>query len=175
MTTTREKPRKYSDRTVEYVGERSGELDQDGGETFTGRINYLFSVTGTQDAERRWRNFSTGEVADMISRAEDRYQVKVSRSYLGMLRSGRYTNPSIAVVVALVRFFNDHLREGHPEISVDWLASGSSRARNSPDGAGDLSPLTDQQVRHIAMRAGKMTPDLRKQLIAILDMMDGKK
>ncbi|MEV0178996.1 hypothetical protein AB0I54_06765 [Streptomyces sp. NPDC050625] len=149
---------------------------RDGGESFTGRLNYLFSVAGGPDHENRWRNFGTGEVADTISRPEGRYAVKLSRSYLGMLRSGRYTNPSIAVVVALVRFFNDHLPEGHPEISVDWLTSGSSGTKNpTADGREALSPLADQQVRHIAMRAGKMTPELRNQLIAILDMMDGNK
>ncbi|MER5887520.1 hypothetical protein ABT160_27210 [Streptomyces sp. NPDC001941] len=146
-----------------------------GGETFADRLNYLLSVAGTGDAEHggRWRNFSTGEVADIITRSTDEYPVKLSRSYLGMLRTGRYTNPSITVVLALVRFFNDHLPQGHPEISVDWLASGESRARRE-EPADQLSPLADQQVRHIAMRAGKMTPELRNQLIAILDMMDGK-
>jgi hypothetical protein len=148
---------------------------QGGGESFADRLNYLFSVGGSHDSGNRWQNFSAGEVADLISRSDDRYQVKLSRSYLGMLRSGRYTNPSIAVVIALVRFFNDHLPEGHPGISVDWLASGSSGSKNSGPGKEDLSPVADQQVRHIAMRAGKMTPELRNQLIAILDMMDGKK
>lgn len=147
---------------------------QGGGETFADRLNYLFSIAGIRDAENRWHNFSTGEVADLISRSDDKYRVKLSRSYLGMLRSGRYTNPSIAVVVALVRCFNDHLPEGYPEISVDWLASGASGTRDSTPGNEALSPLADQQIRHIAMRAGKMTPELRNQLIAILDMMDGK-
>lgn len=148
---------------------------QDGQETFAGRLNHLFTVAGTSDGNRStWRTFSTGEVADLITRSTNKYQVKLSRSYLGMLRSGRYTNPSIAVVLALVHFFGDHLPEDHPEISVDWLASGRSQSTRSHAGEEALSPLTDQQVQHIAMRAGKMTPELRNHLIAILDMMDGK-
>ncbi|WP_329119726.1 hypothetical protein [Streptomyces sp. NBC_01465] len=148
---------------------------QDGQETFAGRLNHLFSIAGTRDGDRgTWRTFSTGEVADLITRSTDTYQVKLSRSYLGMLRSGRYTNPSIAVVLALVHFFGEHLPEDHPEISVDWLASGRSQPTHAPAGEEQLSPLNDQQVRHIAMRAGKMTPELRNHLIAILDMMDGK-
>lgn len=144
------------------------------GGTFADRLECLFSTAGHRDSDGRWRNYSTAEVAELIGKLPDKYHVKVSRSYLGMLRSGRYSNPSIAVVVALVRFFNDHLPDGHPEISVDWLASGESHAGGSvPDDEG-LAALTDQQVRHIAMRAGQMTPALRNQLIAILDMMDGK-
>lgn len=147
---------------------------QGGNGTFADRLDYLFSVSGSRDASGRWRGFNTSEAADLISQSPDRYEIKVSRSYLSMLRSGRYTNPSIAVVVALVRFFNDHRPEGHPEISVNWLVSGAADDART-DGDDDLSPVVDQQVRHIAMRAGKMTPELRNQLIAILDMMDRKK
>ncbi|OKK14769.1 hypothetical protein AMK16_29975 [Streptomyces sp. CB00455] len=165
-----------------------------GGESLTGRINHLFSVAGFTDHRGRWQTFGTGEVADLISRSEDRYGVRLSRSYLGMLRSGRYTNPSIAVVMALVRFFNDHRAEGHPEISVDWLTSGATGSdpghgaapeapsapytadgpdpADGPDTADGLGALADRQVRHIALRAGRMTPELRNRLIAILDTME---
>jgi hypothetical protein len=158
------------------LGEMGGSMPRRGGdETLTDRLDYLFSVAGHRDADGRWQTFSTSEVADLISQSQDRYGVKVSRSYLAMLRSGRYANPSIAVVIVLVRFFNDHLPETHPEISVDWLASGTTGTSQPTLGDAELSPLEDQQVRHIAMRAGKMTPELRKQLIAILDMIDGGK
>lgn len=114
-------------------GERSGTLAGHGaGESLTGRINHLFSVAGSRDHRGRWQTFGTGEVADLISRSEGRYGVRLSRSYLAMLRSGRYTNPSIAVVMALVRFVNDHLAEGHPEITVDWLTSGATAAAPAP-------------------------------------------
>lgn len=146
---------------------------QDSGASFAQRLDYVLSVAGYLDAEQHWRGYSTAEAADLISQLPDRYGVKLSRSYLGMLRSGRYANPSIAVVIALVRFFNDHRPGEHPEISVDWLASGAP-ARDPLSDRDGLSPLADQQVRHIAMRAGKMTVELRSQLIAILDMMDGK-
>jgi hypothetical protein len=153
----------------------SGMEHQDGQETFAGRLNHLFSVSGTRDGDRgTWRTFSTGEVADLITRSTGTHQVKLSRSYLGMLRSGRYTNPSIAVVLALVHFFSGHLPEDHPEISVDWLASGRSQSTRPQAGEEPLSLHADQQIQHIAMRAGKMTPELRNHLIAILDMMDGK-
>ncbi|MDT5009819.1 MAG: hypothetical protein QOH57_1436 [Mycobacterium sp.] len=141
-----------------------------GSETFKDRLDYLFSIAGRPDDKGQWRRFSTSEASELISQSQDEYGVKVSRSYLTMLRSGRYTNPSIAVVVLLVRFFNDHRPEAHPEISVDWLASGTTANAGLAD--PELSPLADQQVRHIAMRAGKMTPELRTQLIAILDLMD---
>ncbi|MFI6173274.1 hypothetical protein ACIBCN_41305 [Nocardia sp. NPDC051052] len=145
------------------------------GETFADRLEYLFSTVRYRDADSRWRTFTTGEVADLITQDNDRYRVKMSRSYLGMLRSGRYSNPSIAMVIALVRFFNDHRAEGTPEIGVDWLASGASAAKESTPVDEELSPVEYQQVRHIAMRAGKMTPELRNQLIAILDMLDDQK
>jgi hypothetical protein len=148
-------------------------MPQRGGkETFADRLEYLFSIAGRRNEEGEWRRFSTSEVADLISQSQSRYDIKVSRSYLAMLRSGKYTNPSIAVVIVLVRFFNDHRPEAHPEISVDWLASGTTGTRDDALADANLSPLADQQVRHIAMRAGKMTPELRKQLIAMLDMMD---
>ncbi|MFD6934731.1 hypothetical protein ACFWAP_01055 [Streptomyces goshikiensis] len=161
-------------------GERSGPLGgRGGGESLTGRINHLFSIAGFSDHRGRWQSFGTGEVADLISRSESRYGVRVSRSYLGMLRSGRYTNPSIAVVVALVRFVNDHLIEGHPEITVDWLTSGATAPAPGPaaavgGGTADgLGTLADRQVQHIALRAGRMTPELRDRLIMILDTMEG--
>ncbi|MFG2389847.1 hypothetical protein ACGFYF_13295 [Streptomyces lavendulae] len=167
-----------------HHGERSGPSGRHGGgESLTGRINHLFSIAGFRDDRGRWQTFGTGEVADMISRSEGRYGVRLSRSYLGMLRSGRYTNPSIAVVIALVRFVNDHLAEGHPEITVDWLTSGATAAApGAPAGhftgvGADtdeaLGALADRQVQHIALRAGRMTPELRDRLIAILDTMEG--
>ncbi|MGW5481508.1 hypothetical protein [Streptomyces sp. NPDC004008] len=147
-----------------------------GGESLTGRINHLFSVAGFRDSRGRWQTYGTGEVADLISRSEGRYGVRISRSYLGMLRSGRYTNPSIAVVIALVRFVNDHLPEGHPEITVGWLTSGATApapdASASPFTPDGLGALADRQVQHIALRAGRMTPELRDRLIAILDTME---
>ncbi|MEU8838415.1 hypothetical protein AB0D97_04665 [Streptomyces roseus] len=153
-----------------------------GGESLTGRINHLFSIAGYRNHRGRWQTFGTGEAADLISRSEGRYGVRVSRSYLGMLRSGRYTNPSIAVVIALVRFVNDHLAEGHPEITVDWLTSGTTTAApgtpaghhttGGADPADGLGALADRQVQHIALRAGRMTPELRDRLIAILDAME---
>ncbi|MEU9162339.1 hypothetical protein AB0D29_18950 [Streptomyces sp. NPDC048424] len=162
-------------------GERSGPSGgHGGGESLTGRINHLFSIAGFRDHRGRWQTFGTGEVADLISRSEGRYGVRLSRSYLGMLRSGRYTNPSIAVVIALVRFVNDHLADGHPEITVDWLTSGATPAaagapagHPTADPADGLGALADRQVQHIALRAGRMTPELRDRLIAILDTMEG--
>ncbi|MFF3517670.1 hypothetical protein [Streptomyces sp. NPDC002573] len=147
-----------------------------GGESLTGRINHLFSVAGFRDGRGRWQTYGTGEVADLISRSEGRYGVRISRSYLGMLRSGRYTNPSIAVVIALVRFVNDHLPQDHPEITVGWLTSGATTAAPTAPAshftADGLGALADRQVQHIALRAGRMTPELRDRLIAILDTME---
>ncbi|WP_405486886.1 hypothetical protein [Streptomyces sp. NBC_00096] len=164
-------------------GERGGPTGGHGGESLTGRINHLFSIAGFRDHSGRWQTFGTGEVADLISRSEGRYGVRLSRSYLGMLRSGRYTNPSIAVVIALVRFVNGHLVEGHPEITVDWLTSGATTAASGapagPPTADRAGPaegpgtLADRQVQHIALRAGRMTPELRDRLIGILDTMEG--
>jgi hypothetical protein len=150
---------------------------KEGGSSFTDRLEYLFGIAGYRDQYGVWNTFTTADAAEKIAQLPERYRVKVSRSYLGMLRTGRYANPSIAVVLALVRFFNDHLPEGHRDISVDWLASGAADPVLRPtDSEHELFPeLDDTQVRHIAMRAGEMTPALRAQLIAILDMMDQQK
>jgi transcriptional regulator with XRE-family HTH domain len=135
--------------------------------TLAERLNAWFADAATTDAVGRRREPSTAEVAQAISE-DPSHDVTISRSYLAALRNGSQTNPTISVLAAIVRYFR--ARPMTLPVSVGALIN-----EETADAAGDpdwASALADRQVRSIAMRAGRLTPEMREQLMSIMDALD---
>jgi hypothetical protein len=71
------------------------------------------------------------------------------------------------VLEGLAKFFDDHRPPGTPPITVQWLV-----AQEDPEDELLRQRLADHQVRAIAMRAGAMTPAMRKQLLKMIAILD---
>ncbi|AHI01711.1 XRE family transcriptional regulator [Kutzneria albida] len=135
--------------------------------TLAERLNTLFATVVQVDAHGRRREYSTPHVARTISE-DPAHDTTVSRVYLATLRSGANTNPTIAVIRALAKFFDEHRAPGTPHITAAYLLG------DEPEDAEERelrAKLADRHVRMIAMRAGDMTPAVRKQVLKMIDVL----
>ncbi|MEV8309796.1 hypothetical protein AB0P36_21205 [Streptomyces flavidovirens] len=130
------------------------------------RLNALFAMVRWTDAHGRQREYSTAEVAKAVT-VDPSHPATLSRSYLAMLRNGSHTNPTLSVLEGLAKFFDDHRPSQTPPITVQWLV-----AQEDSEDALLRQRLADHQVRAIAMRAGAMTPAMRKQLLKMIAILD---
>ncbi|MFF1453376.1 hypothetical protein ACFVYF_35360 [Streptomyces sp. NPDC058274] len=135
--------------------------------TLAERLNAWFADAATTDAVGRRREPSTAEVAQAISE-ESSHDVTISRSYLAALRNGSQTNPTISVLAAIVQYFR--ARPMTLPVSVGALIN--EETADAADDPAWASSLADRQVRSIAMRAGQLTPEMREQLLSIMDALD---
>ncbi|MEU0007141.1 hypothetical protein ABZ079_23395 [Streptomyces sp. NPDC006314] len=118
------------------------------------------------DERGRRRAYSTPQVAKAIS-GDPRCGTTVSRVYLATLRSGSNTNPTIAVVRAIARFFDEHRGFDRRPVTAAFLLG-----EDEDDEDRELRRrLADHQVRAIAMRAGDMSPAQRRQVLRMLDVL----
>jgi transcriptional regulator with XRE-family HTH domain len=118
----------------------------------------------------RLREPTTSEVAKAISQNPG-HDVTISRSYLTALRNGSQTNPTMNVLSALVRYFQS--QDMSLPVSVSALISEPTASGAREEKKEERTEtLADRQVRSIAMRAGKLTPELREQLLSIMDVLD---
>lgn len=130
------------------------------------RLNALFAQARRTDATGRQREYSTAEVANAVT-SDPSHGANLSRSYLSMLRNGSHTNPSLNILEGIAKFFDDHRPAGTPSITVQDLV-----AREDPEEELLRQRLADHQVRAIAMRAGAMTPAMRRQLLKMMTVFD---
>ncbi|SHH50963.1 hypothetical protein [Streptomyces sp. 3214.6] len=134
---------------------------------FTQCLNDLFASVTYEDGNGRTQSYSTPYVARKITE-DPSHDTTVSRVYLAALRSGRNVNPTIAVVKAIAKFFDERRAPGMPPITAAYLLGVEE-----VEELEELErKLTDRQVRTIAMRAGEMTPAMRRQLLKMLDALD---
>lgn len=131
---------------------------------FADRLNELFATIGRRDENGVWREFSTPFVARAISE-DPAHATALSRVYLATLRSGSNTNPTIAVVRAIAQFFDAHRAPHDVPVTASYLLG---------EDAEEIEwrrRLADHQVRAIALRAGEMSPQLRRQVLRMLDVL----
>ncbi|WP_199932016.1 hypothetical protein [Streptomyces sp. NRRL S-646] len=142
------------------------EGDQGQQQSLAERLNALFAMARWTDTYGRQREYSTAEVARAIT-ADPSHPATLSRSYLAMLRNGSHTNPTLSVLEGLAKFFDDHRPAGTAPITVQSLL-----AQDDPQDELLRQRLADHQVRAIAMRAGEMTPAMRRQLLKMIAIFD---
>jgi ESX-1-secreted protein regulator len=114
-------------------------------------------------------------LADVAAAVNAEGSAKLSASYLSELRSGRKDNPSIWVVSALARFFGQPIeyflddrdpvasRDDHGDavVAMDRLSS-DDRLRRA---------LDSHDVRRIAMRASRLTPEDRDRVADLIERL----
>ncbi|MGI5428294.1 hypothetical protein [Streptomyces sp. CA-179760] len=141
--------------------------------TLAERLNAWFADAATANAVGRLREPTTSEVAQAISQ-DPSHDVTISRSYLTALRNGSQTNPTVSVLSAIVRYFQT--REMTLPVSVSALISEAAPPAAVQEEKDEWAEaLSDRQVRSIAMRAGRLTPEMREQLLSIMDVLDDPK
>jgi hypothetical protein len=135
--------------------------------TVATRLNELFSTVTWVDDRGRRREYSTPQVAKAIS-DDPTHDTTLSRVYLATLRSGTNANPTVAVLKAVAKFFDERRAAGTAPVTASFLLGEDGPAEDD----GELRrKLADRQVRLIAMRAGDMTPALRRQVLQMLDIL----
>lgn len=140
--------------------------------TVAGRLNQLFATVTWVDDRGRPREYSNPQVAKAIS-DDPSYGTTLSRVYLATLRSGTNANPTVAVLKAIARFFDERRPPGTAPITAAFLLGEDDPIRDDAEARELRDKLADHQVRMIAMRAGDLTPAVRRQVLQMLDILDG--
>jgi hypothetical protein len=138
--------------------------------TVAARLNELFATVTWVDDRGRTREYSTPQVARAIT-DDPAHDTSVSRVYLATLRSGANTNPTVAVLKAIAKFFDERRAPGSAPVTASFLLGEHDPARDDPETRELRRKLADRQVRMIAMRAGDMTPAVRRQVLQMLDIL----
>ncbi|QUQ65873.1 hypothetical protein [Kutzneria sp. CA-103260] len=131
------------------------------------RLNHLFNTT-VKAVDKRGRpvRYSTPEVAAAIS-DDPSHPISISRVTLWKVREGK-ANPTMEKVRAIAKFFDDHRADGAPRVTAAWLLADGDDESGSPDAL----PERAEQVRAIAMRAGRMSPDRLRMLVEMIEVID---
>lgn len=125
------------------------------------RLNHLFAAVRPDGGQE----YSNEQVAAAITRTG----VTISQSYIWQLRKGKKTNPTIKHLQALAGFFGvpvsyflDDEAAGQVNGQLEALQAEQARLAEA---------LERGEVRLMAMRAGELSPERRKQVMDLLDVV----
>lgn len=126
------------------------------------KINRLFESIRPPSGHE----YSNEQVAEGVCR---RGLTTISQSYIWQLRKGKKTNPTISHLQALADFFGvpvayffDDEAAGEVDGKLKALEAQQARMKEAV-GSGD--------VKLMAMRAGELSPERRKQVMDLLDVV----
>ncbi|MEY9846345.1 transcriptional regulator with XRE-family HTH domain [Streptacidiphilus sp. BW17] len=129
--------------------------------SLAGKINHLFDTIRRRDGHE----YSNTHVAAAIAEAG---VTTISQSYIWQLRKGEKTNPTINHLQALADFF------GVPVAYFfdDEVASRVERdAAALEEQARANEAMGGSEAKLMAMRAGELSPQRRKQVMDLLDVV----
>jgi transcriptional regulator with XRE-family HTH domain len=136
--------------------------DRDGDRSLAGKLNHLFESV----RPRGGRPYSNEQVAAAVEQASG---VTISQSYIWQLRKAKKDNPTLKHLQALADFF------GVPAAYFfdDEVTARVNRQLEtlSAEQARRESNQADDQVAVLAMRAGELSPERRKQVMELLDVV----
>ncbi|KUL57622.1 MULTISPECIES: helix-turn-helix domain-containing protein [Streptomyces] len=131
------------------------------GRSFADMLNQLFA-TVRPDADHEYSN-------ERVAAAIRRTGVSISQSYIWQLRKGKKTNPSLKHLKALADFFGvptayfvEDQTTARVTAQLELLAAEQARQQEAPHG---------DDVRLMAMRAGQLSQEHRKQIMDLLDVV----
>jgi transcriptional regulator with XRE-family HTH domain len=144
-------------------------VDRSADRSLAWKINHLFATirprrrdgpSATSD-----REYSNEYVAREIARISG---VSISQSYIWQLRKGRKDNPTLRHLQALAEFFgvpaayflDDEVTE---RVNNQLTALTEEQARRERDPSGEVTLM--------AMRAGELSPERRRQVMDLLDVV----
>lgn len=126
------------------------------------KLNHLFELVRPRDG----RPHSNEYVAAAVEKASG---VTISQSYIWQLRKGKKDNPTLRHLQALADFFGvpaayffDDEVTARVNRQLDTLRA--EQARRESNDAND-------QVTLMAMRAGELSPERRRQVMDLLDVV----
>ncbi|MFK0049004.1 helix-turn-helix domain-containing protein [Streptomyces sp. NPDC090741] len=133
------------------------------GQSLADRLNHLFARVRPD----LHHEYSNEHVAAAIRRSDA--GVSISQSYIWQLRNGRKSNPTLMHLQALAGFFGvptayfveDEAADRITE-QLELLASEQARLHEASQG---------NDVKLMAMRAGQLSPEHRKQVMDLLDVV----
>lgn len=132
-----------------------------GGRVLASRLNRLFATVCRPDGQE----YSNEYVARSVTEAG----TTISQSYIWQLRKGKKDNPTLKHLQALGDFFGVP-----PAYFFDEAVAGRIDAEIA-DLTAERSALTSSlggsEVRLMAMRAGELSPDRRRQVMDLLDVV----
>lgn len=125
------------------------------------RLNHLFATVCRPDGQE----YSNEHVARSATDAG----TAISQSYIWQLRKGKKDNPTLKHLQALGDFFGvppayffDDQVAGRVDAEIASLNAEQSRLTTTLGGS---------EVRLMAMRAGELSPDRRRQVMDLLDVV----
>ncbi|HEY4020593.1 MAG TPA: helix-turn-helix domain-containing protein [Pseudonocardiaceae bacterium] len=132
-----------------------------GRRTLAERLDHLFSTVRRPDGQE----YTNEYVANSVSAKG----VTISQSYIWQLRKQKKDNPTLKHLQALADFFGvppayffDDVVAGQIDEQIEALRV--ERERLSESGGGN-------EARLMAMRAGELSPDRRRQVMELLDVV----
>lgn len=132
--------------------------------TLADKINHLFATVRPRGSGKR--EFSNEHVAAEIGRASG---VRISQSYIWQLRKGKKDNPTMKHLQALADFFGVPAAyffddEVTARVNVQLQALVAEQARREFNADREQGAL-------MAMRAGELSPEHRRQVMELLDVV----
>jgi transcriptional regulator with XRE-family HTH domain len=132
-------------------------MAEQGRRTLAQRLDHLFDTVRRADGQE----YTNEHVANAVSAKG----VTISQSYIWQLRKQKKDNPTLKHLQALADFFGvppayffDDAVAGQIDAQIEAL-----RAERENSGA--------PEVRMMAMRAGELSPDRRRQVMELLDVV----
>ncbi|MFF1272201.1 helix-turn-helix domain-containing protein [Streptomyces marokkonensis] len=129
--------------------------------SFADKLNRLFETVRPDPSHE----YSNEQVASAIRAAG----VSISQSYIWQLRKGRKTNPTLRHLQALAEYFGvptayfvDDSTAARIEEQLSALAAEQARLHEASQGS---------DVKLMAMRAGQLSRQHRKQVMDLLDVV----
>ncbi|MGW2339519.1 helix-turn-helix domain-containing protein [Streptomyces sp. NPDC001661] len=137
-------------------------MSEQGPRTLTEKINHLFDTIRSPGGQE----YSNEHVAAEIGKSG---ATTISQSYIWQLRKGKKVNPTISHLQALAGFFGvpvayfvDDGVAGEVEGKLEALKAQQALMSEAV-GTGD--------VKLMAMRAGELSPERRRQVMDLLDVV----
>jgi transcriptional regulator with XRE-family HTH domain len=133
-----------------------------GGRSLADRLNYLFANKTPRDG----REYSNEHVAAAIGAIGE---VTISQSYIWQLRKSKKDNPTYKHLQALAGFFGVPVSYFFDNEVTDRVNQQLEKLRSEQQ---RLSRLTDDSdVQLMAMRAGELSPQRRRLIMELLDVV----
>lgn len=123
------------------------------------KLNHLFATV----VSPRGKPYSSREVAEAIRRD---LGVEISLSYIGFLRAGTKTNPTMRHLEALAQFFRVPPAYFFDDQTTDTVDEQLRQLRSLRD---LQAALDDDQVRIVALKARGLSPASLDHIAQILD------
>ncbi len=125
------------------------------------KLNHLFA-TVRPDPDREYSN-------EHVAAAIRATGISISQSYIWQLRKGKKTNPTLRHLQALAEFFGVPAAYFVDDATTDRVTEQLAVLASEQARLHEASQSNDAKL--MAMRAGQLSPEHRKQVMDLLDIV----